>query len=61
MSLNNSKSNAQPEFSSIKKNNDPLKCACMPLTPKSDQHEISLYNISTLSSRQAMRITKIIN
>ena len=32
-----------------------------PLTPRSDQHQISLYNINTLSSREVMRITKIIN
>ena len=31
------------------------------LTPRSDQHEISLYNINSLSSRQVMRIANIIN
>ena len=30
-----------------------------PLTPRSDQHEISLYNVNTLASRQVMRIRKL--
>ena len=32
-----------------------------PLTARSDQREISLYNINTLSNRQERRITKIVN
>ena len=32
-----------------------------PLTPRSDQYINSPYNFSTLSSRQVMRIEKIIN
>ena len=32
-----------------------------PLTPMSDQDRISPYNISTISSRQVMRIKKNIN
>ena len=31
-----------------------------PLTPRSDQHETSPYNILTLSSKQLMRIFKLI-
>ena len=31
-----------------------------PLTPKSDRHETSSYNIHTLSSKQVMRILKLI-
>ena len=30
-----------------------------PLTPMSDQHRTSPYNINTISSRQVMRIKKI--
>ena len=32
-----------------------------PFTPRSDQHINSSYNFNTLSSRQVMRIKKIIN
>ena len=32
-----------------------------PLTPMSDQHRISPYNINTKSRRQVMRTKKIIN
>ena len=32
-----------------------------PLTPTSDQYRISPYNINTISSRQVMRIKKIIS
>ena len=31
-----------------------------PLTPRSDQHETSPYNILTLSSKQVMRIFRLI-
>ena len=35
-------------------------CCFNPLTPRSDQHVTSPYNIHTLSSHQVMRILKLI-
>ena len=54
-------SGSEPQLASCPRTDENLNRDVNPLTPTSDQYRISPYNINTISSRQVMRIKKIIS